>query len=88
MIFLFFFLLFSGQSGQKVKIEANFFELKSRGDWTLIKYHVDFNPAEDRTFERKRLLRPHSAKFQGAHLFDGSTIFSAFSLCQEVRLFL
>lgn len=74
----------SGKSGQIVRIQTNFFKLTAREKWSLIKYHVDFNPEEDRTSMRKILLRVHSRNFPGAHLFDGSTIFSIFPLCPEV----
>ncbi|XP_065212206.1 piwi-like protein Siwi isoform X2 [Planococcus citri] len=78
-----------GASGQGTKIQANLFRLTMNPNWTLNKYHVDFNPPEDRTRMRKIFLREHREKL-GQYLFDGSTIFSSHILCpnnQSLELF-
>ncbi|XP_065199972.1 piwi-like protein Siwi [Planococcus citri] len=69
-----------GVSGQKTKFQANFFQLMKTPQWNLNKYHVDFNPVEDRTSMRKILMREHRESL-GMYLFDGSTIFSSHNLC-------
>lgn len=77
-------VVFAGSSGQMTKIQTNHFRLETKPNWTLYKYHVDYNPAEDRTFIRKVMLREHE-KSIGKYMFDGSTLFSIQRLCVEVR---
>lgn len=68
-------LRYLGNSGQITKIQTNHFRLETKPNWIIHKYHVDFNPQEDRTFIRKILLRDHRTRL-GGHIFDGSTVFS------------
>lgn len=59
--------------------QANAFALTKKPKFSLNKYHVDFNPQEDRTRMRKIFLREHRDKL-GQYLFDGSIIFSSHNL--------
>lgn len=51
------------------------FRVKSQPQWDLIQYRVDFSPEEDRTKERKKLLREHKINL-GTYMFDGTVLWS------------
>jgi len=54
---------------------TNMFKVNSQPKWDLIQYRVDFSPEEDRTKERKKLLRDHKDAL-GTYLFDGTVLWS------------
>jgi len=64
-----------GTSGTPFNCVANFFQINSKPEWQLIQYRVDFLPEEDRTKERKKLLRQHKEKLQ-TFIFDGTVLWS------------
>jgi len=54
---------------------SNYFPLVKRPEWTLLQYRVDFKPDEDRTFERKKLLKQHSSTLK-KYIFDGTVMYT------------
>ncbi|KAF6198266.1 hypothetical protein GE061_008013 [Apolygus lucorum] len=64
-----------GEAGQKVMLQANYFNLNTRPDWSLYQYRVDFAPEEDRTAVKKRLLRCHEQTIGSGYIFDGTVLF-------------
>ncbi|XP_034253131.1 piwi-like protein Siwi [Thrips palmi] len=65
-----------GNAGNPSPLTANYFKLTSITDWTLHQYRVDIAPEEDRTFERKKLLKVHQTKI-GGYIFDGTVLYSS-----------
>jgi len=64
-----------GTSGVKFNCVSNYFPLVKRPEWTLLQYRVDFAPEEDRTFERKKLLKQHAATLK-KYIFDGTVMYT------------
>lgn len=72
-----------GLSGEKVKLQANYFCLETRADWVVYQYRVDFNVEEDRTVVKKAWLREHKEKLGNKYLFDGSVMFTSNRITQD-----
>nr|UJZ92587.1 piwi-like protein Siwi [Scaphoideus titanus] len=66
-----------GTSGQPVMIQGNYFSLVSTPDWCLYQYRVDFAPAIDNIFERKKLLRVQQNNIGGEYIFDGTVMYTS-----------
>ncbi|KAJ1526745.1 hypothetical protein ONE63_008324 [Megalurothrips usitatus] len=64
-----------GSTGEPIGLLANYFRIQTVPDWALHQYRVDIAPEEDRTGERKFLLRAHRDKL-GGHLFDGTVLYT------------
>lgn len=45
-------------------------------DWNVFQYRVDFAPEEDRTFQRKRLVREATKDILAGYLFDGTVLYT------------
>ncbi|KAJ8934127.1 hypothetical protein NQ314_013586 [Rhamnusium bicolor] len=65
-----------GQSGQQIKLIANYFTLIEAGKWGLNQYRVDFNPEIDNTRQRKGLIRTGMANVVNGYLFDGTVLYT------------
>ncbi|XP_014479566.1 PREDICTED: protein aubergine-like isoform X2 [Dinoponera quadriceps] len=63
-------------SGQQIMLQTNYFTLESLPNRHLYKYHVDFEPAEERTAVRKAMLRAYEGRI-GKHLYDGTVLYTA-----------
>ena len=63
-----------GTSGIKFNCMTNYFRMIKRPDWKLFQYRVDISPEEDRTFERKMLLKQHNSL--GRYIFDGTVMYT------------
>jgi len=72
-----------GETGEKIPIICNYFEVISQPNWVLFQYHVDFAPVVDSKRLRMQLMKPHDHLFQNK-AFDGSTIYSLTKLDKEV----
>ena len=75
-----------GNSGDRVTLMANYFEVKNKPNWLLYQYHVDFNPQIDSRRMRQALLHQHNNLFPNNKAFDGSTLYSFTMLPNEVTL--
>ncbi|XP_030369390.1 protein aubergine-like [Scaptodrosophila lebanonensis] len=64
----------SGTSGSKITVQANYFKVMKRPEWTIFKYHVDFIPDIDNTRLRRAYLNEHRTKL-GGYIYDGSILF-------------
>ncbi|KAK4314293.1 hypothetical protein Pmani_014444 [Petrolisthes manimaculis] len=73
-----------GTQGQAIIVRANYFTLDKKLDWKLCLYHVDFSPDEDRTSERKRMMRQHKEVLGQNYLFDGMQLYLPFKLGTDV----
>lgn len=65
----------SGTTGTEISLTTNYFKLIKAANWNLIQYRVDFAPDEDRTDERKRLLREATRDKLAGYLFDGTVLY-------------
>ncbi|XP_015122024.1 piwi-like protein Siwi [Diachasma alloeum] len=65
-----------GTTGKPLQLTANYFKIKTKADWCLYQYRVDFAPEEDRTAVRKGLLRLHKERL-GSYIFDGTVMYTA-----------
>lgn len=77
--------MFAGSFGDTVKLQANYFKLITQTDWCLYQYRVDFEPDEERTGIRKKLLSIHREKF-GGYIFDGSMLWTTYLLRPDVSI--
>nr|XP_045595605.1 piwi-like protein Siwi isoform X2 [Procambarus clarkii] len=73
-----------GGAGQSINVLTNYFNLVKKQNWMLCLYHVDFSPDEDRTRERKQLLRQHQEVLGANYLFDGMQLYLPVKLGAEV----
>ncbi|XP_069703667.1 piwi-like protein Siwi isoform X2 [Periplaneta americana] len=65
-----------GNTGQSVRLHANYFRLLTVTNWQLYQYRVDFDPEEDRNVVKRRML--HDCKGAlGGFLFDGTVLFTS-----------
>jgi len=72
-----------GTAGTPLKIICNYFEVKSRADFVLYQYHVDFAPVIDNKRMRIALFNDHSSKFPNNKAFDGGTLYTLTKLPDE-----
>lgn len=68
--------LISGTNGHRSELVANYFKIKTLADWALQQYRVDIAPEEDRTFERRNLVKVHRETF-GWYIFDGTVLYTS-----------
>ncbi|KAG7164425.1 piwi-like 2, partial [Homarus americanus] len=75
-----------GMAGKSIQLIANYFILNKAHSWKLCLYHVYYSPDEDRTRERKQLLRQHRELLGANYLFDGMLLYLAYKLGNETKL--
>lgn len=66
-----------GLAGTPCKLMANYFAIKTRSEWCLYQYRVDFAPEEERTTVKKMLFRQAAKDLLSGYLFDGSMMFTS-----------
>ncbi|XP_030382857.1 protein aubergine-like [Scaptodrosophila lebanonensis] len=66
----------SGTSGTQITVQANYFKILKRPEWTIYQYRVDFSPDVDNTRLRRAYLNEHRSLL-GGYIFDGSLLFCA-----------
>ncbi|XP_072043848.1 piwi-like protein 1 [Amphiura filiformis] len=75
----------TGGSGTRVFLRTNTFRLKTKPDWHLYQYHVEFNPPCDSKRLRQFLVRSQSENHFGKALaFDGMVLFLVRRLPERV----
>jgi len=68
-----------GKTGRQLVLATNYFKIVKRPDWSLIQYHVDFQPPIDVTRIRRALVYQHRELFDG-YIYNGSTLFTCTNL--------
>lgn len=63
-----------GTAGTKVTVQANYFRVLKKPNWTLHQYRVDFSPDVDLVRLRRAYLGQHRELF-GGYIFDGTVLF-------------
>lgn len=64
-----------GTSGNQVVLKTNYFRIKTKPQWSIYQYRVDFAPDIELTAVRKGILRQHKNLFNG-YLFDGTVLYT------------
>ncbi|XP_030846820.1 seawi isoform X1 [Strongylocentrotus purpuratus] len=71
-------------AGDKIALIANGFKLKTKPDWQLYQYRVDFEPEILNPRARFALLKGHSALLGKGLTLDMDTMYSLFKLAEKV----
>ncbi|KAH8298095.1 hypothetical protein KR018_006591 [Drosophila ironensis] len=72
-----------GTTGEKIIVNANYYRVIKRPNWTIYQYRVDFTPEVDNTRCRRALLNEHRGLI-GGFIFDGTVLFCS-NRFQEVH---
>ena len=64
-----------GEVGKPLQLMVNYFNVVDKTSWSIKQYRVDFDPPEDNTRFRKKLLRAHQARLGQHYIFDGTMLF-------------
>ncbi|KAF0309225.1 Piwi-like protein Siwi [Amphibalanus amphitrite] len=64
-----------GGIGAPIQLMVNYFNVVDKTSWSIKQYRVDFDPPEDNTRFRKKLLRAHQARLGQHYIFDGTMLF-------------
>ena len=75
----------SGEVGKPLQLMVNYFNVVDKTSWSIKQYRVDFDPPEDNTRFRKKLLRAHQARLGQHYIFDGTMLFLERMLPEKVR---
>lgn len=70
------YCFFSGITGNKIQLCANYFPITSYTNWNLYQYSVEFNPEQEKRVVQRGLVHNHASKL-GPYIFDGSMLFSS-----------
>ncbi|XP_055386002.1 protein piwi-like [Condylostylus longicornis] len=63
-----------GTTGRRVQLEANYFKLLKRPEWSIYQYRVDFSPAIE-LIRLKRGILSEQKSLLGGYLFDGTLLY-------------
>ncbi|EDV32449.2 uncharacterized protein Dana_GF14047 [Drosophila ananassae] len=75
-----------GSDGVPIRLQSNFFRLKTVPEWRIVHYHVEFEPPIENIRVRMGILSDQS-KFLGAgYLFDGMQLFSVRKYPQDLTV--
>ncbi|KAK5647282.1 hypothetical protein RI129_002174 [Pyrocoelia pectoralis] len=66
-----------GVHGNPVRLNANYFKLMQKPDWSLYQYRVDFSPEEDRTNVKKGQFRRATQEVLNGYIFDGTVLYTS-----------
>ena len=72
---------------KNVTLVANYFPLISRQNWSILHYHVDFEPPVERTGDKLGMFRDHKQRLDASvawTLFDGMALYTARMIPPEV----
>ncbi|KAH8412373.1 hypothetical protein KR009_001599 [Drosophila setifemur] len=64
----------NGVTGSNILVQANYFKVLTRPNWTIYQYRVDFVPEVDNTRLRRGYLSEHE-NLLGGYIFDGTSLF-------------
>lgn len=69
----------TGKTGEPVKLQANYFKLKTRPTWSIYQYYVDFLPDIELRRLKSGILSGHKSLL-GGYLFDGKQLYTTTKL--------
>ncbi|KAH8341627.1 hypothetical protein KR059_012367 [Drosophila kikkawai] len=75
-----------GTDGQQISLQSNFFRLKTKPEWRIVHYHVQFEPSIENPRVRMGILSDHSKVLGSGYLFDGMQLFTIRKLEKDVSV--
>ncbi|KAH8261817.1 hypothetical protein KR038_009051, partial [Drosophila bunnanda] len=75
-----------GTEGQPISLQTNFFRLKTKPEWRIAHYHVQFEPSVENPRVRMGILSDHAKVLGSGYLFDGLQLFTTRKYAQEVTV--
>lgn len=72
-----------GNTGKKITVTTNYFQMTERLMWDVYQYRVDFSPEPEIIGKKKSLLYQHTNVLQ-CNMFDGSVLFKIEKLEKDV----
>ncbi|XP_017099105.2 protein piwi [Drosophila bipectinata] len=75
-----------GSDGVPIRLQSNFFRLKTVPEWRIVHYHVEFEPPIENVRVRMGILSDQSNFLGQGYLFDGMQLFSARKYPQDVTV--
>ncbi|EDW02946.1 protein piwi [Drosophila grimshawi] len=75
-----------GEEGKPIKLISNFYSLKTRPQWRIIHYHVNFEPEIAVVRVRCGVLSQHAPALGTGYLFDGMQLFTTKKFEQDVTV--
>ncbi|EDW63285.1 protein piwi [Drosophila virilis] len=75
-----------GQDGTPIKLLSNFYRLKTKPQWRIVHYHVDFAPEVEVVRVRCGILSEHARILGTGYLFDGAQLFTTKKFEQDVTV--
>ncbi|XP_071945006.1 piwi-like protein 1 [Antedon mediterranea] len=76
-----------GKTGSVCQLVSNNFRLKTKGQWALYQYHVDFNPPVDSKRLRIALVKQQKEIIGATNAFDGMVLFLPIKLERTETVF-
>lgn len=73
----------SGTHGNAINLMANYFQLIHKAQWSLYQYHINIQPEEESTREKKKLFGAAVHEILAGYLFDGTTMYTPVKLPQN-----
>ncbi|PSN42981.1 hypothetical protein C0J52_13213 [Blattella germanica] len=73
-----------GDTGQRIRLNANYFKLPTVTNWCLNQYRVDFQPQEDRNAVKSSILKEHKHELDGGYIFDGTVLYTPYKYQRDV----
>ncbi|KAH8333040.1 hypothetical protein KR074_000427 [Drosophila pseudoananassae] len=75
-----------GSDGVPIRLQSNYFRLKTVPEWRIVHYHVAFEPPIENVRVRMGILSDQSNFLGQGYLFDGMQLFSARKYPQDVTV--
>ncbi|XP_020807330.1 protein piwi [Drosophila serrata] len=75
-----------GTEGQPISLQTNFFRLKTKPEWRIAHYHVQFEPSVENSRVRMGILSDHAKVLGSGYLFDGLQLFTTRKYDKEVTV--
>eukprot|EP00099_Drosophila_melanogaster_P011508 NP_001285825.1 P-element induced wimpy testis, isoform B [Drosophila melanogaster] len=75
-----------GTDGVPVMLQTNFFRLKTKPEWRIVHYHVEFEPSIENPRVRMGVLSNHANLLGSGYLFDGLQLFTTRKFEQEITV--
>lgn len=75
-----------GKDGEPIKLLSNYFRVKTKPQWRIVHYHVEFTPELESVRVRCGVLSEHARSFGAGYLFDGKQLFTTKKFEEDVTV--
>ncbi|XP_044315488.1 protein piwi isoform X1 [Drosophila rhopaloa] len=75
-----------GKDGRPIRLQTNFFRIKTKPEWRIVHYHVEFEPSIENPRVRMGILSNHASFLGSGYLFDGLQLFTTRKFEQELTV--